>query len=143
MKQPIDALTGEVKPMATDTDVITIELEIDAAGDEAAQLQPGIPWRPAEHPDAAVIELAATEAGHGFGISEMITIVVTVAAGASSELIADAIRSAVGKVIRNAKTKSRQHSDGSREGLTKLVEAERSHSPTKDADQPPEQTAGE
>ena len=89
--------------MATDTDVITIELEVDAAGDGTAQLQPGIPWRPAEHTDAVVIELAEAEAGHGFGISEMVTIVVTVAAGASSELAADAIRAAVGKVIRNAR----------------------------------------
>jgi hypothetical protein len=119
--------------MATDTDVMTIELEVDAAGDGTAQLKPGMPWWTAEHPDAVVIELAEAEAGHGFGISEMVTIVVTVAAGASSELVADAIRAAVGKVIRNAKTKSRQYSDGSREGLTKLVEAERSHSPAKDA----------
>jgi len=108
---------------------MTIELEVDAAGDGMVQLQPGIPWQTAEHPDAVVIELAEAEAGHGFGISEM----VTIAAGASSELVADAIRAAVGKVIRNAKTKSRQYSDGSREGLTKLVEGERSHSPAKDA----------
>jgi hypothetical protein len=129
--------------MASEIDVITIELEIDAANAGATELQPGILWKDGEHPDGVVIELVEAEAGHGFGISEMATIVVSISAGASSQLVADAIRAAVGRVIRTAKAKSAARSDGSREGLAKLVEGERASSPEKSAGQSPAQAAAD
>jgi hypothetical protein len=127
--------------MASETDVITIELEIDAANGGATELHPGILWQDPENPGGVVIELVEAEAGHGFGISEMVTIVATISAGASSQLVADAIRAGIGKVIRTAKAKSNAHSDGSREGLAKLVEGERASSPDKSAGQSPAQAA--
>jgi hypothetical protein len=112
-----------------DVDVITIELEVDA-GREDGSATPGPLWRGGDGDEAIGVDLAAAEAGHGFGLSEVITIVVSVGAGAASDLAADAIRTAVKKVIRRSRAGSR-HSDGSREGLTDLVEGERSHPPAK------------
>lgn len=119
----IPLATGRIDDM-TDTDIITIELEIDVGDDGPLRIQPGVPWRSAEDTEAIVVELAETEVGHGFGLSEALTIVVSVGVGTSSQLVADAIRTAIGKVIRRSKTRSRQ-TDGSREGLTKLIEDER------------------
>jgi hypothetical protein len=120
-ERPLNSLEsiGTVLLMASETDVITIELEIDAANAGATEIRPGILWEDGGHPGGVVIELVEAEAGHGFGISEMATIVVSISAGASSQLVADAIRAAVGRVIRTAKAKSAARSDGSREGLAK------------------------
>lgn len=119
--------------MVNDVDVISIELEIDASpGDGSPIPRSGRLWHSGDGAETVTVELAQTEVGHGFGLSEVITVVVSVGASASSQLVADAIRAAIKKVIRRSKAGSR-HSDGSREGLTELVEGERSHSPSKQA----------
>jgi hypothetical protein len=117
--------------MSDEPDVITIELEVDSIDDgDRSRMRPGVLSRVGEGADAIVIELAQTEVGHGFGLSEVVTIVVSIGVGASSDIVADAIRAAIGKVIRRSKAGSR-HSDGSREGLTELIEGERSCSSSK------------
>lgn len=67
------------------------------------------------------IRLLSREIGHGFGFSEVITIAISVGAGASSDLVADAIRSGVKGIIRQCKTGSRT-SDGSRAEISRLID---------------------
>jgi hypothetical protein len=103
---------------------ISIELEIDAIEDGKLSLEPGVLARSGESSQAVTIELAQAETGHGFGLSELVTIIISVGVGASSDLVADALRAAIGRVIRRAKGSSAT-SDGSRQGLTELIESER------------------
>jgi hypothetical protein len=72
-----------------------------------------------------------TEAGHGFGLSEVVTVVVTISTGVASDVVAGALREALGKVIRRAKGKT-SRGDGSIEGLSDLVAKERVSKPSKD-----------
>jgi hypothetical protein len=97
---------------------ILLDLELD--GPDPFPAEPGHRWEAG----AVSVELVRTETGHGFGLSECVTVLVSIAAGASSDLAADAVRTAVKRVVRRART-DRRSGDGSREGLTDLIEAER------------------
>lgn len=104
---------------------MSVELEIDAF-DEDDDLLIGhkVLLQEGHGAERLIVELEGGEPGHGFGLSEVVTIAITIGSGVSSQLAADAVRSGVQRVIRRARVRS-LHSDGSREGLAELIETER------------------
>jgi hypothetical protein len=70
------------------------------------------------------IELLEQEAGHGFGLAEIVTISVTIGAGVTSELAAAYIRDGIKAVIRRVRG-SKGEADGTHESITTLIERER------------------
>jgi hypothetical protein len=78
------------------------------------------------NPSTASIKVSDKEDGHGFDITEVVTVVVSVASSAASGLVADAVRTAVGRVIRKVKARrSARTSGGAPEELRDLLDEER------------------
>lgn len=97
---------------------LRLEVEVDRADrthDDAMELspQPGL-----------VVRVDSVEEGHGFGISDLVVVVVTVSEDVASELVASAIIVAVAGVIRRVRGRAGK-SDGSPKELRDLVELER------------------
>jgi len=82
------------------------------------------------------VHIEKSEDGHGFGVSEIITIGVAVASGVASDLVASAITEATNGVIRRVRSR-RGRSDGSVEGIAGLVDDERRREP----DTPPDEVS--
>jgi hypothetical protein len=103
---------------------LSMQLEIDPTnpGDPADKLVDVNSPRLSDH--GVILRLEGAEEGHGFGVSEVVTIAVTVATGTTSSLAAAAIKEATKGVIRRARTK-KHRSDGSDEGIADLIENER------------------
>ena len=70
------------------------------------------------------LQIAPAEEGHGFGLTEVVTIAVTVATNVSSAVIADAVLEATKDRIRRVRAKGKQ-SDGSKSGVESVVDAVR------------------
>lgn len=110
--------------MANETLVLTIEA--DVPNEVLSQIDAGsYTWSGGT--DDAPIDLTATrsEEGEGFGLAEILTVVLSIGGAAASDLVADAIRSALRGVIRRVRTLDNQ-SDGSAEEIAKLVDRHRS-----------------
>jgi hypothetical protein len=112
---------------------IQIELEIDP-------LQNGLPGGALINvndrlftENAIVVQVVASEEGHGFGVSEIVTIALAVGTGVTSDVVASSIKAAAKGVIRRARTR-KSRSDGSIEGMTDLIERERRPAETDPAD---------
>ncbi|WP_165949792.1 hypothetical protein [Micromonospora sp. KC207] len=107
---------------------LILELEVDSTPyAETTLFREGV-WVGDGPMESITIRLDGREPGHGFGISELVTIVVSVGAGAASNLVADAVRAAAGRIIRSVRGR-RSVGDGSREGLEDVIEAERDPDP--------------
>lgn len=105
-------------------ETVTLELEIDPAvpgtpGDQLIDVNSEVLSE-----NNIVVHVDKTEDGHGFGVSEIITISVTVAAGTTSSLLASAIKEATRGVVRRVRTRKRR-SDGSSEEIAELIDEER------------------
>lgn len=82
------------------------------------------------------VEVRSMEQGHSFGLSEVVDVMVSVGAGVSSDLVADAVKKAVGTAIRRVRCGSRR-SDGGSTAFTAMIEDERSrHDEVNDEGQP-------
>lgn len=80
-----------------------------------------------------VVQVVASEEGHGFGVSEIVTIALAVGTGVTSDVVASSIKAAAKGVIRRARSR-KSRSDGSVEGMTDLIERERRPAETDPAD---------
>ncbi|MFF7759001.1 hypothetical protein [Streptomyces griseorubiginosus] len=105
-------------------DSVEIELEIDP-------LVAGTPGRslvdvddPSFTDNGIAVKVIAAEEGHGFGVSEIVTIALAIAGSAASDLVASAIKEGTKGVIRRARART-SRSDGSVEGLAELIDSER------------------
>ncbi|WP_117212641.1 hypothetical protein [Allorhizocola rhizosphaerae] len=115
---------------------VTLELEVDATLLEHGNaLLDGETWIGSGPMEGVTISRAGGEAGHGFGFSEVVTVVIAIGSGVASQLIADALRKAASATIRKARGRARQ-SDGSLAGLTELIESERGDAADPQDDQP-------
>lgn len=70
------------------------------------------------------IELLEQEAGHGFGLAEVLTVSVTIGSSVASDLAATYIRNGIKAVIRRVRG-SKGETDGNEESITALIERER------------------
>lgn len=116
--------------MADPHQQVELELEVEAS-DSPSPLIDGGTWSAVvtgAGGDSATVSftLSDTEDGHGFGATEIVTVVVSVASGVASDLIAGALRDAVGRVIRRARARTSATASGGAPGeLADLLEAER------------------
>ncbi|WP_109524840.1 MULTISPECIES: hypothetical protein [Nocardia] len=109
-------------------ETFTLELEIDGAPGAETALFEQRGWVGEGRFEAISISLDSEEDGHGFGVSEIVTIIVSIPAGVATSLVTDAVRTAVGRVIRSVKGRTR-HGEGSREGLNDVIDSERHDNP--------------
>ncbi|UWZ34543.1 hypothetical protein Drose_25375 [Dactylosporangium roseum] len=107
---------------------IVLELEVDSTPHAETTLFREGSWVGDGPLESITIRLDGREPGHGFGISEIVTIVVSIGASAASDLVADAVRASVGRIIRSVRGR-RSVGDGSRDGLEDVIEAERDPDP--------------
>jgi len=70
------------------------------------------------------IELLEPETGYGFGLAEILTVVVSVGTGVTSDLAAASIRDGIKAVIRRVRG-SKGEADGTQESIKKLIDRER------------------
>ncbi|MCX5115403.1 hypothetical protein OOK13_44685 [Streptomyces sp. NBC_00378] len=82
------------------------------------------------------LKVVAVEEGHGFGVSEIVTIALSIAGGVASDVIASSLKSATRGVIRRVRSR-RSRSDGSIEGITELIDRERREPPQTDSERNP------
>ncbi|MGN2638285.1 hypothetical protein ACTD5D_19240 [Nocardia takedensis] len=112
---------------ATDTgdrQNLTLRLEIDGAPGPETTLFEQREWIGEGRFEAIAITLTGEEDGHGFGVSEIVTIAIAIPVGVATNLVTDAVREAVGRVIRSVTGRTRS-GDGSREGLNGVIDSDR------------------
>lgn len=86
------------------TEQFAIEVEADVKSSAVELLENGVDWYGDEKFKNINIQLRRSEEGRGFGLTEVLTVVVSVGVSVSSDLIDEAIRTAVGGVIRRVRT---------------------------------------
>jgi hypothetical protein len=84
---------------------IELEIETDVRMSDLDTLAEGYRWDGEGEHEGIAVEVRSLE-GHGFGLTEVLTIVVSVGVGASANLLSDAIKLAVKGVIRRARVKA-------------------------------------
>lgn len=102
---------------------IELHLEVDGSANSEPVLSDET-WAGSGSYAGIEIRLIAREEGHGFGLSEFITIAISIASGASSQLVAEAVKEAVSRLIIRVRGRSVE-GDGSQEGIAGVVEDER------------------
>lgn len=108
---------------------LVLELEVDAQRSSFERYKSGS-TADADHTQTdedIVVVIRSGEQGHGFGLSEVLTISVSAAATVTSKMIVESILQAVGRNIRRAKGKTGR-SDGRPDSLASLLDKERSRS---------------
>jgi len=81
---------------------IALHVEVDVDPTTIDEVVAGSEWQGEGPYEGLAIEMGSV-AGHGFGLSEILTIVVSVGVTASADLISEAVRTAVKGVVRRAK----------------------------------------
>jgi hypothetical protein len=104
-----------------DQETIVIEVEADVDQRFLQEIGSGaLHWVDPEKRDDVELTISPAEEGYGFGLTTLLTVVVSIGIGASSDLAADAVRAAVKGVIRRAR-RGQDQSDGSPMGLSGLI----------------------
>lgn len=119
-------MTNTTTRDAGDRHTITLELEIDGSPGPETPLFEHKLWTGEGRFDAITITLDNEEDGHGFGVSDIVTIAVSIPVGVATTLVTDAVRTAVGRVIRSVKGRTRA-GDGSRRGLDDVIDSDRNN----------------
>jgi hypothetical protein len=109
---------------SVDAQSVTLELEVDGASSNETTLFREGRWVGEGSFESISVTLGSREEGHGFGLSEVVSVVVVIGVGVASNLAADAVRAAVGRVIHSVRGR-RQIGDGSPDGLRGVIEADR------------------
>lgn len=115
------------KELQMSMDEIVLKLEIDSPI-ETGQINVG-----AETTAHGVsVTVTSRQSGHGFGMSEVIEVLVIVGTGVASDIAAEVLRSCVGTLIRKVQGRGGS-SDGSREDIARLLDGERNSQRSADA----------
>ncbi|MBY8882640.1 hypothetical protein [Actinacidiphila acidipaludis] len=108
-----------------DQSATTVRLELELEGTDAHLLfADGDTWLGSGPYAGVTVRLLEREEGHGFGLSIVVTVLVSIGVNVASNVVADAVRSAAGRLVIRARGRHGA-SDGSAEGLEGLVEDER------------------
>ncbi|MFF3654829.1 hypothetical protein [Streptomyces olivochromogenes] len=111
--------------MNEETESVLLVLEVEGSGSEEL-LAYGSVWVGEGELSPVTVRLVERETGHGFGLSMTVGVLVSIGVGTASNLVADAVRVAIKRLIIKASgSRSQSDSDGSREGLVELIERER------------------
>ncbi|WP_157979531.1 hypothetical protein [Kribbella monticola] len=101
--------------------VFVVQIEVDSTG----ELLDLVRSTHVFEADDLRLEFRPSDEGRGFGLTEVVDIIVEVGVAVTSTVIADSIRSSIKGVIRRARSRGHR-SDGSPEGISELIEKARS-----------------
>lgn len=105
------------------TTTLVITVEADVKLESLDEVRTGSHWAGTGTFSGINIEVRPTEDGHGFGLTEILEVAITIGTAVSADLIADAIRAAVKGTIRMVR-RGDQEEDGTRSGITKIIHQE-------------------
>ncbi|WP_461164462.1 hypothetical protein [Arthrobacter sp. R4-81] len=107
--------------------VVQVEADIDLKAVDV--VREGFCWQGTGELADIMVDVRPTDEGHGFGLTELLEVAITVGATVSADLIADAIRAAVKGTIRRV-SRGDQEEDGTKSGIKRIVLDARDESDT-------------
>ncbi|WP_134121566.1 hypothetical protein [Kribbella kalugense] len=110
--------------MSDDRQTFTLRLELDSSGQPLLS-DTESPAVLVDEPDLTISLIEDEESGYGFGLGEVVTIVIAVSTGVASDIIADAIKSSVKAIVRRVRG-TNEDGSGTDADVARVVESERS-----------------
>jgi hypothetical protein len=102
--------------------VINVEADLDLKSLD--QMRAGAQWVGSGIMSGINIDVRPTEEGHGFGLTEILEVGISVGTAVSADLIVDAIRAAVKGTIRRVKRGDHEE-DGTKSGIKNVIQEAR------------------